>query len=207
MSEMDPNTLVALTVGAGASASLIGTILAPMVLMYLTAHEKRREREEDWARQDLVAARLAQSSANLLKKTEAVAKEARTTASLLLEANERVAAQSHAILASSEKLEKKVDVVHGLVNSALTTVKQSEYDGLVRELALKQQNIILERGAGTEPTKASLDYVELLIAKISDLKNELEERGKAMLMMSRQHEEVAAEAALDIRRRGEDLGK
>ena len=204
---MDPNTLVALTVGAGASASLIGTILAPMVLMYLTAHEKRREREEDWARQDLVAERLAQSSANLLKKTEAVAKEARTTASLLLEANERVAAQSHAILASSEKLEKKVDVVHGLVNSALTTVKQSEYDGLVRELYLKQQNIILERGAGTEPTKASLDYVELLTAKISDLKNELEERGKAMLMMSRQHEEVAAEAALDIRRRGEDLGK
>lgn len=204
---MDPNTLVALTVGAGASASLIGTILAPMVLMYLTAHEKRREREEDWARQDLVAERLAQSSANLLKKTEAVAKEARTTASLLLEANERVAAQSHAILASSEKLEKKVDVVHGLVNSALTTVKQSEYDGLVRELALKEQNIILERGAGTEPTKASLDYVELLTAKISDLKNELEERGKAMLMMSRQHEEVAAEAALDIRRRGEDLGK
>jgi len=204
---MDPNTLVALTVGAGASASLIGTILAPMVLMYLTAHEKRREREEDWARQDLVAERLAQSSANLLKKTEAVAKEARTAASLLLEANERVAAQSHAILASSEKLEKKVDVVHGLVNSALTTVKQSEYDGLVRELALKEQNIILERGAGTEPTKASLDYVELLTAKISDLKNELEERGKAMLMMSRQHEEVAAEAALDIRRRGEDLGK
>jgi len=84
---MDPGTLVALTVMAGAMASLIGTVLAPMVLMYLTGRERRREKLQDYERQDAIAAKADLVAAKLLEnqrvnmaRTDKVAHIARVSA-------------------------------------------------------------------------------------------------------------------------------
>ncbi len=101
---------------------------------------------------------------------------------LLIHNTEMATTQSAALLKSNADIREQIDVVHGLVNSALTVVKQSEYDGLVRELILKQENIALKGGV---PSRAAIDYVELLEAKIHDRGLELADRSREAIVLER----------------------
>ncbi len=211
---MDPGVEIALIVTCGTFAGIVGTALSQTVISRMTASQRREERAEDRneraedrKRRDAVAEQAAEAARLLLDQQTSIAKKASEAAALLVQNTRHVAEQSVALLVSNVKLEKKVDVVHGLVNSALTTVKLSEYDGLVRELALKEENIILRRATGEMPSKDTIDYMEVLQAKIADLKVELADRSSEVVVLARQKTEAAVEVATDKSRRDEDLGR
>ncbi len=100
----------------------------------------------------------------------------------LLHNTEKAAVQTATLLESNVEIRTKLEEVRRHVNSTLTTVKQSEYDGMVRELILKQENIALKGG---EPSQASIDYVELLRAKIKDRGLELADRSNEAIVLER----------------------
>ena len=125
-------------------AGIIGTgVLSPLVLGWLNARSRLREKSEDaedaatkqraeWARQDEVALKAA-----------AVAKEASDAAIAAAAAAETVAKVAAAAQADAAKaaatLIGKIDVVHTLVNSQMTSAMQAELDATIRELALMRE--------------------------------------------------------------------
>jgi hypothetical protein len=149
---MDPNTLVALTVAAGAMASLMGTVLAPIVLMWLTSRERRREKLEDYARQDKVAAQAAEA------------------AELLLAANVKVAATAAATVANTNQ---KLDEIHVAVNSNLTKATQGELEAKEQSLILMVELMELKTAAGTLPTVDVLETIDRAKMRIAQLQHAL----------------------------------
>jgi len=125
-------------------AGIIGTgVLSPLVLGWLNAKARMAEKEEDaenaeavkkaeWARQDEVA-----------KQAAAVAKEASdaaTSAAAAAETVAKVAKQAQLDAAKAAKtMIGKIDVVHTLVNSQMTSAMQAELDATIRELALMRE--------------------------------------------------------------------
>ena len=114
-------------------AGIIGTgVLSPLVLGWLNARSRIREKEEDaedaaiakaaeWKRQDEVAAKAAAVALEAKKAGEAAAEAAMVQAE------------------ASRTLIGKIDVVHTLVNSQMTSAMQAEMDATTRELALMRE--------------------------------------------------------------------
>ncbi len=149
---MEASTLVALTVLAGAMASLMGTVLAPIVLMWLTSRERRREKLEDYARQDAVAASTEKVRARLLTTQAAAVEQAVST--------------NH-----------KLDEIHTAVNSNLTKATEGAIEAKEGELQAKEQMLILmveimdlRRAAGVAPSYDVLDAIEAAKKRILELK-------------------------------------
>ena len=140
------------------------TAISPMIMAWLTNRNRRLERMEDYARQDLVAERAD-------KVAEAAAKKAAEAANLLLAANERVAETA---IATNQKL----DVIHTLVNSNMTAALQSEFEATSRELSMMREVIDLKRIGGHEPTIASLAAIEATEIKLQELEAVLADRAR-----------------------------
>ncbi len=146
---MDASTLVALTVLASAMASLMGTVLAPIMLMWLTARVRRAEKLEDYARQDVVA----------LKAAEA--------ARLLMRSNADVAATA---AIANDTTNAKLDEIHVAVNSNLTKATQGELEAKEQALILMIEIMDLKSAAGVSPTYDVLDTISRAKARISELR-------------------------------------
>lgn len=141
---------LALTV---AIPAIITGAVAPLATVLIANRGRRKDKEQDWARQDAVAAQAAEA------------------AKLLLAANERVAA-------TAEAANAKLDVIHTLVNSNLTAAMQAELDATVRELAMMNEVIDLKRANGHEPSVNTLATVKATELRISELKATLADRLK-----------------------------
>jgi hypothetical protein len=128
--------------------------VSPLTLAYLTNKHTRRDRAEDWARQDAVALHAARA------------------AELLLADNKKVAATTALVIT-------KLDVVHTLVNSTLTEAMQSEYEAVKRELVLLNEIVALNKVAGREPSNAALLEISQAEIKIGELSQALADRLKA----------------------------
>lgn len=148
---MDPNALIALTVAAGAMASMMGTVLAPVVLMWLTSRERRREKLEDYARQDKVAAQAAEAAQLLLQQNGKVAAAAVTT-------------------------NTKLDEIHAAVNSNLTRAVQGELEAKEQALILMVEIMELKAATGTIATKDVLEMIKVAQERIAELKQALGRR-------------------------------
>lgn len=120
---------------------IIGTgIISPLVLGWLNAKSRIREKEEDaenadsarraeWKRQDEVADRAALVAQAASQAATAAAEAVKHVADLAKQARIDAAADAKTMIG-------KIDVVHTLVNSQMTSAMQAEYDATVRELAL-----------------------------------------------------------------------
>jgi hypothetical protein len=80
----------------------------------------------------------------------------------LLAANERVAE-------STKSTNGKLDVIHALVNSNMTSAMQGEHDAMVRELAMMREVIALKQANGHAPGVETLATIEATERKIADL--------------------------------------
>ena len=129
----------------------VASTTSPLLLAYLSNRNARLIKQEDYARQDKVAAQAAEA------------------AHLLLAANERVAV-------TTEVTNSKLDVIHTLVNSNMTTAMQAEFDATVRELAMMREVIALKQTAGHAPGIDTLAAVKSTEDKITELRTALKDR-------------------------------
>jgi hypothetical protein len=133
----------------------LATTASPIILSVITANQRRKEKVEDYARQDGVAA------------------QAREAARLLLAANERVARQS---ATSASETQSQLKQIHTLVNSNLTQEMEARLVALDAQLVLTQEVIRLNAAAGVEPTEAAKTALANLQRTADGLRLSLAER-------------------------------
>jgi hypothetical protein len=146
---------------------------------------RREEKEQEYARLDLVAAKAEATRQEQASRTE-------EAAALLLASNLEVA--------NTAKITNgKLDVIHTLVNSSLTGAMQSEADAVARELAMMLEVVELKRAAGKEPTEEVLAAIDATKAKIAELHAKLADRLKQAEIVTEQEKE-SRESGVGIER-------
>ncbi len=138
----------------GAVVALAST-LSPIIQSVISSRQRRKEKAEDYARQDAVAAQAAQA------------------ARLLLESNERVSRQAAEI---AEAAQGKMEQIHTLVNSKLTEEMERGLIALEAQVVLLERVMQLNIAAGKETQEA--DHITLANLKrtVADLRHSLMER-------------------------------
>jgi hypothetical protein len=148
-----------------------------------SAELKRIEKEEDYARQDLVAKRVADAA----KEIKDVANKAADAAALLVQAQKdtiartdevarlasesdtRIAEQLHIVIEGNQK-------IHTLVNSDMTAARTSERDAVkVTLIALRKVQAMSEK-LGLPVTQDELEAIATAEGRIMDLDQILADR-------------------------------
>lgn len=161
---MDASIWVALIV---AVPTVLTTAVVPVVLNVLGAKTRAAEKKADNERQDVMAARVAD-----------VAKRAGEAAMLLSTNTAKVALVA-------QETNAKLDVIHTLVNSTLTTAMQTAYDANEATLIVLRRIIALGRAQGVEPSDADLKAMSETEAKLVELRLSLDDRLKAAVVVGR----------------------
>ena len=137
------------------------SVIAPAVLSYMTGKQRMAEKKEDYRRQDEVAA------------------QAREAARLLLDANERVAE-------TTLETNKKLEIIHTLVNSNMTSAIQEQLDARRLNLVMMEELIDIKQREGHDPSPDAIGAVLSARQRIEELTANLADR-------ARQSEVVAAQ--------------
>lgn len=148
-----------------AAVTAATSMLGPIILASLSSKQRRDEKKQDWDREDLVAAKAAEA------------------AKLLVESQ-------RALLVATKGTHEKLDVVHALVNSNLTTALQASYDSMSRELTMMYEIVELKRKDGAEPS----DYTK---SAISATEGKLKELGENLVVRAAQQAEMDARVAAE----------
>ena len=167
---------------------IIVSLLSPAVLLAVGFFFASRAKKEDWRRQDIVADRAAKAAQAITIGMKETADQAQVAAKLLVINNEAVAS-------TAAVTQSKLDVIHTLVNSNMTAAMQAELDATVRELAMMNEVIALNRAAGREPSKEALGAIVDTGAKIAELRAALADRLKQTQVAESQAAAAAAAAA------------
>lgn len=133
----------------------LATTASPIILSVITANQRRKEKIEDYSRQDAVAAQAAEA------------------ARLLLDANERVARQT---ATASTETQGQLRQIHTLVNSNLTQEMQARLVALDAQIVLTQEVMRLNTAGGIAPTEAARTALENLEHTAEGLRRSLTER-------------------------------
>lgn len=72
-----------------------------------------------------------------------------------------------------KRTDKKLNVIHKLVNSNLTQAMENEHSAMKHELEMMQEVIRIRRESGTEPTPGQLESVAVTEAKLETLRANL----------------------------------
>jgi len=154
---MDLGTLLVATIVA---------IIAPVVLKLLDNRQRINEKLQDYARQDLVAERVA-----------VAAEQAAVAARLLVRDNARVAelaaSTSAIMLERLEALQNQIDRIHTLVNSNLTEAQQRELDATRTMLTMMKEVLSLKDASGIPPTVGAIALIDSVAARIAVMTREL----------------------------------
>jgi hypothetical protein len=162
----------------------LGGIASPIVMAWLTNRNARQMREEDYARQDVVAARLTRRQDEAEAKAAEVAAQAAVAAQLLVDSNhkqEEIAKTQNA----------KLDQIHSLVNSNLTAAMQDQLDTRISNLALLVEAGDAKKAAGLPQNEETLGAIYQTRIKIDELTAKLADRKKQTL-------QAAAQLAVDM---------
>jgi len=145
----------------------------PVLVAWVTGVQRRREKAEDYARQDAVAARLTapqdKIAAALAARQDAIAAKAEEAAALLLDANERVA---H----TAEVTQEKLDEIHILVNSNMTAAMQAELTAMEEVLAMRVELAEERSAAGQAPRPDLVASITTARDKVAELRAALSDR-------------------------------
>jgi len=162
-------------------AVLISAIVAvsTAVQLVLTSRAKRKEKDQDYAREDAVAKQAAEAARLLVERQDAMASKAAEAARLLAVNTAAVTETAHVAAESAQRTSDKLDVIHILVNSNMTAAMQAELDATVREAAMIQEVMDLKMAAGTQPAVEALAALESARKKIGELGAALKDRVQA----------------------------
>lgn len=125
--------------------------LSAYLQSWLTARNTRREKIEDYARQDAVAAAALAAAEKLAVKLEE----------------------------ASSDTSKKLDTIHTLVNSSMTAAMQTALDSLRLQLPMMLEIIELKKTAGLEPSIDTLASVKALREQIAKMQSDITLREEA----------------------------
>jgi hypothetical protein len=154
---LDPAVWVAIIV---ACSSLTG----PLLLNILNSRSLRQLKHDDYAREDLVAARAAAATAQLQSSQEAIIAAAATT-------------------------NGRLDAIHTLANSHYTAALQGELAAVEREVEMMREVAALRQAAGSEPSDGAISAIrntELRIVELgATIKQRLEQTALADEQMRR----------------------
>lgn len=134
-----------------AAIGALSAILSPLLLAHLLNAQRRKEKQEDWRRQDEVAA-----------KVDAAAGQAATAAELLVESN--------------KVSNMKLDGIHDLVNSKMTAALDAQLVALESNVVLMRREIARQKESGQEPTAEDLASLKATEAKVSELRAQVHDR-------------------------------
>jgi hypothetical protein len=81
-------------------------------------------------------------------------------------------------IAWASVINRKLKVIHALVNSNMTAHMQSELDATVRELAMMREVARLHEDAGRNPTQETQSAIDLTQARVIELRAVLGDRFK-----------------------------
>jgi hypothetical protein len=150
---------------------IVTAIGSPAVLAilssYLTNRARRKEKVEDWKRQDEVADRVKEA-ATLVQEV------AKTAAETTTDTNGKL-----------DELKKGQKQIHTLVNSNLTASMRRELDATVRELAGMNELVAVKRKLGDEPSEATLTTIKVTEETIRELTATLNDRNTQTLIADR----------------------
>ncbi len=135
----------------GAVVALAST-LSPIIQSVISSRQRRKEKAEDYARQDAVAAQAAEA------------------ARLLLAANERVARQT---ATATIETQGQLRQIHTLVNSKLTEEMKGRLVALDAQIVLTER---LDAATGIDSTDATRTALANLRHTADELRHSLAER-------------------------------
>jgi len=164
---MEPSVLLALTTLLTALIVAGGAILTT----HLSARQLRQAKEQDYARQDAVAAKAAEAARLLLAAQQASIARTDEVARLAAEADQRTAEKLDAI-------DKQGKVIHALVNRKLTEVTERALLATLALLPHLEEAVVRMRIAGTEPSEADLKRLDDTRKSIVDLRSILAQRAE-----------------------------
>lgn len=81
-------------------------------------------------------------------------------------------------LAWAVGLNRKLSVIHTLVNSNMTAHMQAELDATVRELTMMREVARLHSDAGRDPSEETVSAIQLTEARVAELRAVLGDRFK-----------------------------
>jgi hypothetical protein len=134
--------LIAISVAVPA---LFATTAVPLILAYKTDRSRHRDKLEDYARQDAVAAQAAAAAALLAKAQQATTARTDEVA--------RIAAET------ASSTDRKLDEIHVLVNQKLTDVTANALAASRALLPFLQQAVELQVNAGQQPSRESVQQL------------------------------------------------
>jgi DNA anti-recombination protein RmuC len=193
---MDPASLPLWIAVIGALVALTTGTVAPVLLAYLSAKQQReharqqaevarQQRFDDYARQDAVAARLEQTALIAKEQAERTASAVTQVVAQGEDAAKALRENKTQLAMVANTTDKKLDVIHVLVNSSMTEALQNEHDAVVRERALIQEMIELKKKMGHEPSKETIETLGVITNKIADLKEALDIRKTAQARINK----------------------
>jgi hypothetical protein len=142
----------------------------PLLLAWLTNRARSEDKQEDWARQDAVAAQAAEAAA------------------LLLKANERVAA-------ATDQTNQKLDVIHTLVNSNLTAAMLAELSATEAGLVLMREMVDDRLQRGVQPSPEATARIRNTETRINELRAQVTDRQTQTELAESQLQEAKSSAA------------
>ena len=144
---------------------MIAGVLGPGVLAYITGRQRRSEKLDDYARQDKVAAEAATAAQNLQDSQATLAQQATaaaaTAAEQAAEAARLLVISNEAQAKAAKATDEKLVVIHGLVNSSLTSSISGELGSTQREL------VLLRRARRTAESRKAIEVAEARIAELT----------------------------------------
>lgn len=155
---------------------VIAVVVSPVLLLVFTsirdskakrqdADIRRAEKQEEYARLDLVA-----------ERAEDVATKAEEARKKVEEAAELLVKQDKKIEVSSKATAEKLDVIHTLVDGSLTASMKSEFHATRRELVMMKEVMELKKDAGREPSPETLTAIQFTEEKVLELQEALAAR-------------------------------
>lgn len=131
--------------------AVVISVIAPLVLSWMTNRNIRSMKQLDWNRQD------------------AVAEQVKLAATALIESNRNAEV-------NSLKVQGQLTAIHTLVNSNLTASLQGELNSTIRELAGLREIVVLTKAAGRDAAAETLAAIALADSKIAELQTTLIDR-------------------------------
>jgi len=129
----------------------VPAMLSPLLLAWLTNRNLRQVKEQDWARQDVVAVQVAEA-ARLLKE------------------NTRI------VTVASAETHQQLKTIHTLVNSTLTAAMQGRLDANRKGIGLMRRVIAMNKAINIEPSTDALAEIDASEKEIASLEMEIADR-------------------------------
>ena len=160
---MDSTTQVALY-GLMSGLAVVG---GPIFLSWLQGRQRKAEKEQDYARQDKLAAEVKSSADAVAIKVEDAAKLLIVSQNQASKAAEEV---KNTLERSTTSTNVKLDVIHRLSNSALTSAFKNELAGLSREVIILYEMADLKKAQGIQANGRTEDAIAVANIRIEELK-------------------------------------